>query len=164
MNHFKKPLLRLACPTILYASLAIANPFMVLGQGAGPNITVEKTENTYANQPALTGIQARMGFSSFGAFGVVYTVPAGHRLVIEHVSVRTTNSFDVAVVWTKIDAELVEHYLIPVNDPFSPGATVSQQTTFYADPESEVEFSMPGFISDPSTGIIVISGHLVPIP
>jgi hypothetical protein len=160
MNQFKKPLLLLAYLTILYASLGIANPFMVQGQGAGPNITVE---NSSADHPALTAIQAQAGFSQGSPTGVIFTVPAGHRLVIEHVSMRATGFFTDAVVSTTLEGLLANHALVVVNDPSSGKATVSQQTTFYADPETDVIFLNTGLGSG-NTGLMAISGHLVPIP
>ena len=118
--------------------------------------------NINITDSALSPVQVEHGWSHSVPTITVYQVPAGYRLVIEHVSAMATQDFSGASLYTLVSGVGANHDLSvqPQASADSPGL-VSELTRLYADPGTAVSFL--GRTTDGNTGRIVISGHLVPI-
>jgi hypothetical protein len=173
MSSFRKSLFVLAGLIALVVGLvALFAPASTRGQGQGG------PPDTAARHP----FQASVNVSTLGgANGTAQiTVPAGTRLVIEHVSAESRSPITPAPlrfdVKTTVGGSTATHYLVSVaqgDQGFPIGITlyrVSQSVRLYADPPAvEVHLDVPlggpptpGPL--PATGSVTVSGYLVDVP
>jgi hypothetical protein len=107
-------------------------------------------------------VQEQSGWSNAVPAVTVYKVPRKYRLVIEHVSVSGSTDLVDATLATQVGGRLANHCLSvqPQASPGSPGV-VSELTRLYADAETDVSFL--GHMGAGGTGLVAISGQLVPV-
>jgi hypothetical protein len=180
MFSFRRSLTALVGLFVLVGMLAALTPLVGRGQGnsqsAPPPFSVRDEDN-----PARHPFQASVTVNSTASDGSAQiAVPAGTRLVIEHVSAESKSLISNEIlrfdVKTSVGGTLVTHYFIsaaqgdngfPVHVAIH---RVSQPVRLYADPPSvEVQLDVPGIGPPtpgpvPATGTVTLSGYLVAVP
>jgi hypothetical protein len=167
MFSFKRSLIGLAGFALVVGLVALFSSTSTWGQGQGG----------LPDNAARHAFQASVTLDSDVNNGTAQvSVPAGTRLVIEHVSAESRAPFTSEIlrfdVKTSVGGSLVTHYLVsteqgggglaPVN--FN---RVSQPVRLYADPPSvEVNLDVPLTPQGPTpaTGSVTLSGYLVDVP
>ena len=161
MFSFKKSLVAVAGLAALVGLIALVMPASTQGQGGGNqqplNVNVVNTESAPAfvrdvGVPLRTPVQIKVNtFIDYGAYiGVeeIYTVPAGKRLVIEHVALTSENlaagNAVRATVVTHFGGEIFDHTLdvrAQAAVAFGGGqlSLVNQQMLAFADAGTVVE-------------------------
>lgn len=183
----------LVVATILLNSPPVAGQGKGQGQPNGPNVRVINSsaepvpvvgEVTVASLPAVeldttTPLQVfdvdNPAFQPFqihfplGTDSPQLTVPAGKRLVIEHVTGNAFSSGDVfwMAVLTTAGGEFASHLFPMTKVGVAPSGNnvyvASAQTRIYADPGTNVSIQ-PDAIGPPSQRFSSISGYLVDVP
>lgn len=137
------------------SSITFAQP------GSGPQqhepMHVKIIDNT-----AHQAIQVQSGWAGPISTHDIYQVPHDYIFVIEFVSFLATAQMWDCRLTTTVKGTLCSHYLsvIPQAKKGEPGV-VSQMVKIYADPGSTV--SMWAHTKENNTGMITISGYLVPL-
>jgi hypothetical protein len=87
-----------------------------------------------------------------------FSVPAGHRAVIEFVSGRCDVSESTVFLSTKVNGITVAHNFVPVRTVNNLEGSFSQVTRLYADPGTKVLLS--GNVPSPTCVSVTLSGSL----
>jgi hypothetical protein len=141
---------------ILGTLLAAAGVFVLaglLGGHAASSAATQALRVVEQNNPAFTPFQVELAPKT--GFCQTVAVPAGKRLVIEHVSARIETPADREIsITTTAGGATAPHWFL-LSEPFVTISIASQDARLYADPGTEVRACVQGL------GQVTLSGHLV---
>lgn len=144
--------------------LAASHPAHSTGGPVPVAVTNAPLATKAADDPALQPVELQPAFVTVNYSTVLYTVPAGKRLVIEYVNVASNslndpNRYSFILIHNGV---YTNFSLVPDGTPY---AAASQRVTLYADAGSLVGgfFQYSGSNSVPYL-YCTISGHLVDVP
>jgi hypothetical protein len=164
MRTVKYPLITLGASLMLVAALAVAS----VGPAAAHDDAIVRVRDI--NDPPRNPVQATLSYRSDGGFKG-YTVPAGKRLVIEHVSGFVSNNGDGALAGVNLDTvaegKAATHYF-----PMTHEAHLLDYDSFafggparlYVDGATTIQLSVGVAGANSTTRVVLIgsfSGYLV---